>query len=148
LLPAAALAVSRDFHRGYLLCKVDGLPASNGQMAAPVASVVCLAFAIELAFKAILIAESRSVRSHDLSDLFCQLTPTSQDAIIFHSGLAPESFSENLKLAARSFDHWRYIHEKPGAHSAPELFLEWLHRAADEVAESHVRSFLGRASGA
>jgi hypothetical protein len=136
--PAAALAVSRDFFRGYELCSGNGLPYENGTPNAPIAGLVCLAFSIELSLKSLLLSEDCAARGHDLEDLFGKLTPELQSQIVTESCITEDSFRANLRNAANSFEYWRYIHEKPGAHSAPVLFLEWLHRSVTALAVERV----------
>lgn len=140
MTPAATLSISRTFHRGYELCTGNGLPAENGQSNAIIPGIVCLAFSIELAFKSILLAVSKPTSGHKLDQLFQRLPAAEQHEVILESGVDTQSFHENLALVANAFVEWRYIYERPGAHSISEQFLQMLSHAADAVAARKVNS--------
>lgn len=139
MTPAGIHASSKSFHHAYELCYGNGLPANNGVPNAIVPGVVCLVFAIELGFKAILASDGISNKKiHPLVDLFERLSPDSKSEVIFESGVEGESFLENLKLVSSAFQEWRYIHEHRGIKSISMPFLEMLWTGVNIVASRRV----------
>ena len=144
MTPAAALAVSKQFYRAFELCRGNGLTSLDGKPSADIPSVVNLAFAIELALKASLLAYSQTSRAHDLSELYSLLPETDRDFILHESGLQVARFSEQLDAAAKSFVEWRYLHEKNGLLSVSLQFLELVWLAVSRLAEQKRREQLSR----
>lgn len=120
---------SRAFHLAAERCN-ETRPLPGGQVEKlAVPAIVCEAFSIELAFKALLID---ALKSHDLKKLFDGLEPSIQGKIISATGMVEKDFHASLSAAAKSFDEWRYVHEKD-ALSASTSFLLALAKAAQQV---------------
>jgi HEPN domain-containing protein len=138
MTPMSVLSVSQTFFRGFELCHGNGLPFDAGRPNAIIPSVVCLAFSVELALKAILLGTGDSARGHALDTLFSKLPPEIQTEIIQLTGIATSSFPEQLALAARAFVEWRYIYEQNGLHTVNTPFLLALREATAKVANRFV----------
>ena len=120
---------SRAFHLAAERCN-EKRPLPGGQIEIlAIPAIVCEAFSIELAFKALLID---ALKSHDLKKLFDGLEPALKEKIILATGMAEGIFYSSLEAAAKSFDEWRYVHEKE-ALSASTEFLSKLANAAQQV---------------
>ena len=90
------------------------LPNSQLQMLA-VPGVVCMAFSIELGFKAMLLQAGGSPRGHDLSKLFSSLLASKQATLVASVGANRSAFDSSLANASRVFEEWRYIYEAQNA---------------------------------
>jgi hypothetical protein len=107
--------------------------------AAVMPGVVCLAFASELFFKAILTIESHAENDHDLFLLFGALKPSSQSFIRERLSISEADLDEKLAAVAHAFEQWRYIYEyqataaNPGApgYKEPEVSPAFLRGLAD-----------------
>ena len=139
MTPAAILSISKSFHRGHELCYGNGLPAENGKRNALIPAVVCLAFAIELALKAILLAKGTPTDGHGLTALFEQLDPESQRLVRSGLELKAGDFDAELRAVSKVFVEWRYIYETPGYHSVNLPFLQLLWVTLGELAERAAR---------
>lgn len=117
MTPASILSISQSFQRGHELCIGNGLSAENGKRNAPIPGIVCLAFAIELALKSLLLADKNQSGGHKLDELFGKLNPSAQAEVIRRVGLNEEAFLQELKTVANAFVDWRYIYETPGYHN-------------------------------
>jgi hypothetical protein len=133
--PAAALSVAKEFHHAFELCRGNGHTALDGRPNPDIPSVVNLAFAIELALKAILLSYGPSPRGHGLQELFQQLPES--DRVFIRSSIPFEEgrFSAGLAAVSEAFVEWRYIHEQRGFKSISLEFLMHLWRASCELAE-------------
>lgn len=94
-----------------------------------VPAIVCEAFSIELALKALLLD---ALKIHDLKKLFDALDPSIQKAMISATKMEEQDFRASLSTAAKAFDDWRYVHEKE-ALSVSTVFLSTLANAAQQV---------------
>jgi hypothetical protein len=105
-----------------------------GALAAP--QIVLIAFAAELGLKTLLIQsnnmgdplKSNKGSEHDLGILFAGLPIDLQHKLATAASGDRSTFDTNMKLNARAFNQWRYVHESH-ALSADEEFLERLVRA-------------------
>jgi len=100
-----------------------------------VPAVVCLAFGIELYFKAIIALENGSAKGHELSTLFSRLSPQSQAALRTRLSLGEVEFQQKLKAISVAFVEWRYIFEQQSA-NLDMAFLSDLARATKLLLES------------
>ncbi|WP_299342571.1 HEPN domain-containing protein [uncultured Pseudoxanthomonas sp.] len=103
-----------------------------------VPAIVCLAFSVELAFKALIVADGREPgQIHDLRDLFGKLPSVLQDEIVqWCIGKEPEggfkmsddklvvsvqsprdNFEFALSRASGAFHQWRYVFEPKNANA-------------------------------
>ena len=138
MTPASVLSLSKEFHRGFELCYGNGLPANNGVKNAIVPGVVCLAFSIELALKAILVGRNSSSGGHHYVDLFAKL-PDEIKTEIERLTIGDEgSFTNRLEAVSNAFVEWRYIFEEPGYHSIDIEFLAKLYAAVTQIGERYV----------
>ena len=138
MTPASVLSTSKSFHRGFELCYGNGLPANNGVLNAIVPAVVCLAFSIELGFKAILVGCDKPSEGHKFVELFGLLPSEIQDEIERLVVGKDSGFEGSLTLVSNAFVEWRYIFEEPGYHSIDVEFLTKLHAVVTQVAERYV----------
>ncbi|AKR43175.1 hypothetical protein [Methylophilus sp. TWE2] len=138
MTPASVLSTSKNFHRAFELCYGNGLPAKNGVSNAIVPAVVCLAFSIELGFKAILVGSGKPSEGHKFFDLFGKLPVEIQAEIQRLVVGEDEGFESSLTLVSNAFVEWRYIFEEPGYHSIDVEFLSKLHDAVTQIAERYV----------
>lgn len=134
MTPAAALSIARSFRLAFEKCHGSGLPSDHGVPNAIVPSIVCLAFAIEVGFKAILLGSNAPATGHRLDKLFEALPVEDREKVLFHSGVERTAFEQNLELVANAFVDWRYIYEKRGVVSISEQFLQMLWFAVELVA--------------
>jgi len=138
MTPASVLSTSKDFHRAFELCYGNGLPANNGVSNAIVPAVVCLAFSIELGFKAILVGNGKPSEGHKFGELFeklpVEIRAEIQRLVVGEDG----GFESSLTLVSNAFVEWRYIFEEPGYHSIDVEFLSKLHDAVTQIAERYV----------
>lgn len=132
--PRAPLALSKSFLHAHHLCTGNGFPEGIVPRSAVMPGIVCLAFAVELGLKSILLSEGNSTAGHDLRSLFDRLTSSTQDELIFHSNVEPQSFRENLDLVSNAFVKWRYIFETQGTQSISEEFLLMLASGVQTIA--------------
>lgn len=139
MTPAATFSIAKSFHLAFEKCRGSGLPADNGIPNAIIPSVVCLAFAIEVGFKAILFAANAPGSGHRLDKLFEALPEADREKVIFHSGIEKASFEKNLELVANAFVEWRYIYEQRGLVSISEQFLQMLWSGVESVAAEKVQ---------
>jgi hypothetical protein len=78
--------------------------------------VVCMAFSIELGFKALLSEAEKDVpQIHDLDKLFSKLEPREQKRIIELCGVEVQDFYPAIEAIAKVFIQWRYIYEPDNA---------------------------------
>ena len=138
MTPASVLSTSKSFHRGFELCYGNGLPANNGVLNAIVPAVVCLAFSIELGFKAILVGCEKPSDGHKFVELFAKLPCEIQDEIERLVDVENSSFKESLTLVSNAFVEWRYIFEEAGYHSIDIGYLSKLHAVITQIAERYV----------
>jgi hypothetical protein len=144
------LRSAQQFMKASQRAALTGL-TSDGEafdQSADIPAVVCAAFAIELAFKCILLVERReSWTGHQLEQLFGQLSRGSQQQI---EGLAAETsyflllgntqtrtqfFGEVLASLSGVFEDWRYVYEKDTDLAVDLKFLHRLANACLDVAE-------------
>jgi len=101
-----------------------------------VPQVVLIAFAAELGLKTLLIQsnniddplKTNKGGEHDLGILFARLPSDLQRKLVTATSGDRSTFDTNMKLNARAFNQWRYVHESREL-SAHEEFLERLVRA-------------------
>lgn len=89
----------------------------KGKRNATIPGVVCLAFAIELAIKSLLLAEKNQSGGHKLDELFGKLSSPAQAEIICQVGLNKHDFLAPMAAVANAFVNCRYIYEAPGVQS-------------------------------
>ena len=99
---------------------------------------VNLGFAVELGFKVLLHLAGNPKRGHDLADLFHALPPAQQGRMIAGSQLPLDVFEHRLKLAATTFESWRYLHEDKNVPVGAEpdfllVLFSWIERELIEV---------------
>ena len=135
MTPASALSVAKQFHHAFELCRGNGLTALDGRVIPDIPSVVNLAFAIELALKAALLAYCPSPRGHGLKELFEQLPESDRTYIRSYMPFQAEWFDAGLVAVSEAFVEWRYIHEQRGLKSINLEFLMHLWHAASKLAE-------------
>lgn len=138
MTPASVLSTSKNFHRAFELCYGNGLPANNGVLNPIVPAVVCLAFSIELGFKAILVGCGKPSEGHKFVELFGKLPLEIQVEIQRLVVGEDNGFESSLTLVSNAFVEWRYIFEEPGYHSIDVDFLSKLHDAVTQIAEKYV----------
>jgi uncharacterized protein YodC (DUF2158 family) len=121
----------------------DAEDADRFELAPVVPAVVCAAFAVELAFKAMLLIDQlQQPRGHDLVALFDKLPVASQQAVkqAVQAPSYPRSasrtmfFREALDDIKTVFKDWRYAYEKPDM-SAGVTFIQELARASQAIAK-------------
>ena len=138
MTPASVLSISKRFHRAFELCYGNGLPSNNGVSNAIVPAVVCLAFSIELGFKAILVGCGKPSEGHKFVELFEKL-PDEIQAEIRRLVVGDDGdFENSLRPVSNAFVEWRYIFEETGSHSINVDFLSKLHDAVAQIAEKYV----------
>jgi hypothetical protein len=140
MTPASVLSTSKDFYRGFELCYGNGLPANNGVKNAIVPAVVCLAFSIELGFKAILVGCNKPSEGHKFVELFNKLPAEIKTEIERLVVGDEDTFSCQLATVSNAFVEWRYIFEESGYISIDLEFLAKLHKAVTQIGEKHVRA--------
>ena len=99
----------------YHLANLAMNPTPNGIIVGPfVAYVVCMAFSVEIWFKALYCQknpEGKIPNGHNLYKIFKLLPIDIQEEIIEHCNMSSKGFMENLKLDAKTFETWRYSYE-------------------------------------
>ena len=138
MTPASVLSISKDFHRGFELCYGNGLPANNGVKNATIPAVVCLAFSIELGFKAILVGCDKPSEGHKFVELFNKLPDEIKTEIERRVVGDEDTFSCRLATVSNAFVKWRYIFEESGYISVDLDFLVKLHSAVTHIGEKYV----------
>ena len=113
--------------------KPDGHPISETTLP----GIVCLSFSAELMLKAIAMAEGSTLWGHDLKKLFDGLSSVSKNYLRAQIPMEPAAFDDSMKTVARTFDDWRYVHEK-GKGFAAVGFLRQLVDASRERANDLV----------
>lgn len=126
-------------------CCTSYQPESEAALVLPwVPAVVNVAFAVELAFKAILLGGLQKgdppPKGHGLKDLFNQLSPGIQASLRADvpppsypklEQPSPDPFLDALTAHADAFVEWRYLHEDDTAELAASVpFLSRLAEAA------------------
>lgn len=107
----------------------------NGQLEWPmIPAVVCMAFSVELHFKAIIKAQGNEAKGHKLYDLYSMISIPASTLIVTLAGYSDEVFRCKLSVVTNAFVEWRYIYEK-GALEIDVNFLKKLSSAAQEVSE-------------
>ena len=139
MTPASILSISQTFQRGHELYFGNGLPAENGKSNALIPAVFCLAFATELALKAILLAEGNLSYEHKLDKLFAKLQQRTQLLVMKEVSLEEGAFKANLSAVSNAFVEWRYIYEAPGYHSLNLPFMRSLCDVLSAVADQATR---------
>lgn len=138
MTPVSILSTSKNFHRGFELCYGNGLPANNGVLNAIIPAIVCLAFSIELGFKAILVGCNKPSDGHKFVELFGKLPPAIQVEIERLVVGEDSGFKSRLTMVSNVFVEWRYLFEEAGYHSIDIEFLSKLHDAVTKIAERYV----------
>jgi hypothetical protein len=131
----AALAVAKEFHHAFELCQGNGFKSLDDSRSPSIPAVVNLAFAIELAMKAVLFCYSPAPRGHELVELFGQFPDTDQAFIRGRVHYTTDEFDAGLDAVNKAFIEWRYIHEHRGLKSVSLQFLMILWSAVCELAE-------------
>lgn len=126
-------------------------------VSAPIPSVVCLVFSIELALKALYIVDHDRLpkkKIHDLDKLYEGLKESTKESINSYNVLPGYPiYSESHKNTlvsylqdhSRSFVSWRYFGEEEGRLTAHTGFLRKFAECAIQLAESHGGNFLKHA---
>jgi hypothetical protein len=136
-----AYEVLRDHIRSSVF-RAPGIALDDfGALVVP--QVVLIAFATELGLKTLLIQsnkmgdplKSNKGGEHDLEMLFARLPIDLQHNLATVTSGNRSTFDTKLKLNARAFNQWRYVHESREL-SADEEFLERLVRAMTREFES------------
>lgn len=104
-----------------------------------VPGIVCALLSIELGFKALIMENGRSAKGHNLSKLFHQLGPWSQNAIVQSVGLDRKSFEHELAQMSEAFVQWRYVYEYDEVKISIG-FLDKLLRATQSAASDERRT--------
>lgn len=108
-------------------------PLTNGQLEMPlIPGIVCMAFSVELNFKAIIKAQGKEAKGHILDDLYFMVSEPERTSIVTHTGFSVEEFREKLSRAANAFVDWRYVYEHEGI-SLDVDFLRKLSVATQQV---------------
>lgn len=132
---AAAMAVAKEFHHAFELCQGNGFKSLDDRRRPTIPAVVNLAFAIELAMKAVLFCYSQAPRGHELVELFRQFPDADQAFVRGRVHYTAEEFDAGLDDVNKSFVEWRYVHEQRGLKSVSLQFLMVLWAAVCELAE-------------
>lgn len=109
---------------------------------AQIPAIVCVAFAIELGLKAIIILEEhKKAWGHELDVLFCKLSSESKAAIesvvqvpIYPRYVPPRTFMDVLEAHSKAFEDWRYSCEGIKKLIADNDFLRNLAQQVQSVA--------------
>ncbi len=148
---ANILNQAQDFLYAYkVLCEHKQSQAYSRSPPLFCSDVVCLTFAIELLFKALLCVEGKRVNSHHLEKLFNALSTQMQEEIkckftehlLKITGIAKDiwglSFEVRLRQYSDTYNEWRYHHEKnPGSYNSQ--FCDNLAAVLNEIAHAHGR---------
>lgn len=113
---------------------------------AVVPEVVCLAFAIELGLKAlILLDKRRTVRVHELDVLYRRLSPGLRKAIeaavpvpAYPRYVSSRTFKDVLEEHSRAFEEWRYVCEGGADLTADLSFLASLAKQVQAIADQRM----------
>lgn len=101
---------------------------ANGQLEMPlIPGIVCMAFSVELNFKAIIKAQGNNARGHNLDDLYSQVSEPESTSIVTQTELADEEFRKKLAGVADAFVDWRYVYE----HEVISLDVDFLRRLSN-----------------
>jgi hypothetical protein len=110
------------------------------------AQIVCLAFALELYLKAVLVHSVGNVpRTHNLSCLF-QKVPTDIRAKIIEElqtrmpEISEKVFDSNVQAIAEAFDEWRYVFENGQAAFMPAFGMNLAEALSKIIKELKVKS--------
>ncbi|WKB56015.1 hypothetical protein [Eleftheria terrae] len=123
---------------------LDARLAFRGDVPAGIPAVVCAAFAVELAFKGILLLErNEQWVGHDLDALFRVLSAETQqsvEAAVKVPGYPripgrTMQFSEALRNIKTLFEDWRYAYEASDDMAADVTFVQQVAAAAHQIAE-------------
>lgn len=141
---ASALSVAKQFYHAFELCRGNGLTSVDGRVSPEIPSVVNLAFAVELAVKAVLLAYVNSPRGHGLKVLFEQLPEPDRTFISSNILFPAERFENEQAAVSEAFVEWRYIHEQRGAKSISLKFLMHFWNTASMLAEQKRKEQLNK----
>jgi hypothetical protein len=130
-----AVNLSRAFGLASLRCEEQRpLPDGRFEMLA-VPAVVCLAFAVEVGVKAMLLKIGASAKGHSLSDLVGKLPMPARQTLVQATGLDEATFASRLSLVGNAFVEWRYIYESEKA-QVDLAFLRTLNQAIQASIQS------------
>lgn len=126
---------SKAFYLAFQRC-IEQRQLPNGQVQfLVVPGVVCVAFSIELGFKALVLRAGGSVSGHKLKELFNALEPSTQQIIFEAVDIERQKFESSLEAASNAFVEWRYIYEQESANVDME-FLSKLAKATQDAITS------------
>lgn len=133
-----AADVSKAFGLAFSRCQ-EQRSLSGGQWEMLlVPSVVCIAFAVEIGLKAIILKEGGAKVGHSLTKLFEALREDTRGAIIKTMGMTEATFGASLQGANEAFVEWRYVYERDSAH-VDVFFLSNLHQAVQALLVERAR---------
>lgn len=118
-----AANLSRAFALAAQRCDEQRLLKTGQVQWLAVPAIVCTAFSIELAFKAIILRAGGSARGHDLHALFSALPEPNRQTLRERIDLDGVAFDTSLRAVASSFDDWRYYYERGDCLQANREFL-------------------------
>jgi HEPN domain-containing protein len=125
-----AANLSRAFALAAQRCD-EQRPLKTGQVQwLAVPAIVCTAFSIELAFKAIILRAGGSARGHDLHALFSALPEPTRQTLTERLDLDAVAFDRSLRAVGSSFGDWRYYYERG---DSLQTDCEFLRRLSDIV---------------
>ena len=105
----------------------------NGQFEMPlIPAIVCMAFSVELNFKAIIKAQSDDAKGHRLDKLYAKIAEPEHSSIIKEIGLSDKEFRKKLSEVGNAFVDWRYAYEQESI-SLDVDFLRRLSEAAQKT---------------
>lgn len=125
--------LANAFGLAALRCQ-EARPRIDGKVEMLIApAIVCAAFSVEVAFKALLISAGASGHGHNLKDLFNGLAADVRAAIVTTVGVPQSQFEADLADAARTFDEWRYLFEGRSVQSKTSFLFGLVNAANLEV---------------
>jgi hypothetical protein len=123
VLAASALLSARSFLAAFQRCWYPVTLRGESLRSEVLPAIVCLAFAIELGLKGLLVSSGVKKRGHDLAVLFEALPPEQRKEVMHLVGLPEPEFTKALMASRNTFDAWRYVHEISGEVEVSEQFM-------------------------
>lgn len=126
-------SVARDFIQCASRAYLDYSDQGRQLLTIPVPAIVCYAFAAEVSLKLLHSLQGKTVRGHDLAQLFKSLPAAIKADLRARTQWPEADFFKELGRIATAFVEWRYVYESAGR-ALNFLFLKNFATAAQAMA--------------
>jgi len=127
-----AVNTSKAFSLAFDRCQ-ERRPLADGHYEMlMVPAITCLALAVEIGLKAIILRDGGTGRGHSLEKLVGMLSVNRRDTLLRAMGIEEATFAPAISLVSDAFVEWRYIYERDKAH-VDLAFLSALNQAVQTL---------------